>query len=75
MKNVFSSVRGRAAALVAVASAIAYAPAQAAGIDALFEEVDLSGVALKIAALSVVIVGIAMTLKGPDIVKRIIKKA
>ncbi|MEQ6436725.1 hypothetical protein V8Z74_17105 [Comamonas sp. w2-DMI] len=56
--------------------ALAFASAHAAGtgIDSLFDEVDLSGIAAKITALAVIIVGIALVMKGPAIVKRIIAK-
>ncbi|KGG88611.1 membrane protein [Comamonas thiooxydans] len=43
-------------------------------MDDLFAEVDLSGIATKVTALAVVIVGIALVMKGPAIVKRIIAK-
>lgn len=46
----------------------------AAGIDDLFDAVDLSTTATKISALALVIVGIALVIKGPTIVKRIISK-
>ena len=46
----------------------------AGGIDDLFDAVDLAGISTKIAALALLIVGIALALKGPSIVKRIIAK-
>ena len=59
---------------VAGTMAVVAAQSHAAGIDDLFDEVDLSGIATKITALAVVIVGIALVIKGPSIVKRIISK-
>lgn len=56
------------------AGSLAFMSAHAAGIDDLFAEVDLSGIATKVTALAVVIVGIALVMKGPAIVKRIIAK-
>lgn len=57
--------------------ALASVSSHAAGgtsIDSLFDEIDLSGVAAKITALAVLIVGIAFVMKGPSIVKRLISK-
>ena len=70
-----NSVR-RFGAKIAAASLFLGAAVQshAAGLDDLFDSVDLSGTGAKIAALAVLIVGIAFTLKGPSIVKRIIAK-
>ena len=45
-----------------------------ASIDTLFDEIDLSGVAAKVTAAAVVIVGIAFLIKGPSVVKRLISK-
>ena len=56
------------------AGALAVASSHAAGLDDLFDAVDLSGVSVKVLALGVVIVGIALYMKGPAIVKRIIAK-
>ena len=51
------------------------AHAQAAGgIDAALDAVDLSGIAVKIAAAGLLIVGIALAFKGPDLSKRVVKK-
>lgn len=63
-----------ARATVVAGSALMAASSHAAGIDDLFAEVDISGIAVKITALAVAIVGIAMVIKGPSIVKRIIAK-
>ena len=52
----------------------ASASSHAAGLDDLFDAIDLSGVSVKVLALGVVIVGIALYMKGPAIVKRIIAK-
>ena len=43
-------------------------------IGSLFDSVDLSDVATKVMALAVTIVGIALVIKGPSIVKRLIAK-
>ena len=56
------------------AGALAVASSHAAGLDDLFDAIDLSGVSVKVLALGVVIVGIALYMKGPAIVKRIIAK-
>ena len=61
-------------ASVATGAALMAVQSHAAGIDDLFAEVDIAGIAAKVTALAVVIVGIAMVVKGPSIVKRIIAK-
>lgn len=38
------------------------------------ESISLAGVATAIAALALIIVSIALTMKGPDVAKRIIRK-
>jgi hypothetical protein len=50
------------------------ASAQSTDVSTLFDSVDLSGVATKVMALAVTIVGIALVIKGPSIVKRLIAK-
>lgn len=57
------------AALVAV-----QAHAQSTGIDAVLDAVDLSGIATKVSAAALVIVGIALVFKGPALAKRIINR-
>lgn len=59
---------------VATGTALMAVQSHAAGIDDLFAEVDIAGIATKVTALAVVIVGIALVIKGPSIVKRIIAK-
>ena len=56
--------------------ALAFVSAHAAegGIDSLFDGVDLSGISAKVLAMAAVIVTIALVIKGPSIVKRIISK-
>lgn len=67
--------RGAQAALAAGAMVMATAArAQSAGIDSLFDGVDLSGISAKVLAMAAVIVTIALVIKGPSIVKRIISK-
>lgn len=54
--------------------AAASAFAQSTGIDATLDAVDLSGIAVKVGAAALVIVGIALAFKGPALAKRIISK-
>lgn len=63
-----------AKAVAATGMAMAVTASQAAGMDDLFDAVDVSSVATKVTALAVVIVGIALVMKGPSVVKRIIAK-
>jgi len=46
----------------------------AAGLDDIFDAIDLSGISAKVLALGLLIVGIALIMKGPSIAKRIIGK-
>lgn len=50
------------------------AMAQSTGIDSIIDAVSLSGIETKIVASALVIVGIALVFKGPDLAKRIIRK-
>ncbi|QPS10793.1 hypothetical protein I6G66_12705 [Delftia acidovorans] len=63
-------------AKIAAATAIAMAAtaSHAAGMDDLLDSIDLSSTSTKIGALALVIVGIALVMKGPSVVKRIIAK-
>lgn len=67
----------RALALVAAAGASTAAMAQEAGDNPLvtmLNAIGLSGTQAAVAALGLVIVGITLTFKGPDVAKRIIRK-
>ena len=50
--------------------------AQTAGnpITAMLDAVDIGGVAAAVAAIALLIVGVALTFKGPDVAKRVIRK-
>ncbi len=63
-----------AKSVAATGMAMAVTASHAAGLDDLFDAVDVSGIATKVTALAVVIVGIALVMKGPSVVKRIIAK-
>jgi len=63
-----------AKAVAATGMAMAVTASHAAGMDDLFDAVDVSSVSTKVTALAVVIVGIALVMKGPSVVKRIIAK-
>lgn len=56
------------------AGSLAFMSAHAAGLDDLFDSVDLSGIGVKVLASGVVICTIALYVKGPAIVKRIVAK-
>jgi len=63
-----------AKAAAATGAAMAVTASHAAGMDDLLDSIDLSSTATKIGALALVIVGIALVMKGPSVVKRIIAK-
>ena len=60
--------------VAATGTAMAVTASHAAGMDDLLDSIDLSGIATKIGAIALVIVGIALVMKGPSVVKRIIAK-
>jgi hypothetical protein len=65
----------KALALAALGTASVGAFAQAANpLIEVLDSVSLTGVAAAIAALALLIVAIALTMKGPDVAKRIIRK-
>lgn len=72
--NTRNLARKYGAKAAAAGMAMAVTASHAAGIDDLFDAVDVSGIATKVTALAVVIVGIALVMKGPSVVKRIIAK-
>lgn len=45
------------------------------GIDAALDVIDLSGIAVKIAAAGLLIVGIALAFKGPDLFQALLKRS
>ncbi len=48
--------------------------AQSTGIDSILDAVSLAGIETKVVAACLLIVGIALVFKGPDLAKRIIRK-
>lgn len=55
-------------------SMIASAQTTPTGIDSILDAVDLSGISTKVVAMGLLIVGIALVFKGPDLAKRVIRK-
>ncbi|MEC5213390.1 hypothetical protein RCH06_001936 [Polaromonas sp. CG_9.5] len=77
MKNVRTLSRKYGAKLALATTgylAAASAFAQSTGLDAALDAVDLSGIAVKVGAAGLLIVGIALVFKGPDLAKRIVRK-
>ena len=73
--NIARKYGTRALALVAASTASVGAFAQATSpIVTLIEGVDLSTVAAAVMAVAVIVVAIALTFKGPDVAKRVIRK-
>lgn len=67
--------RGYAKAGAMVGAAMLTSPVFAAGeFDAFIDAVDLSGVAVKVIAAGLLIIGIAVAYKGPDLAKRLVRK-
>lgn len=63
------------AAMVAVmAAAPAMAQTTTSPFDPFFDAISLDGVSAKVIAVGLLVVGIALAFKGPDIAKRVIRK-
>jgi hypothetical protein len=63
-----------ALAAVTVMTTAANAQVAAGGFDAAIDAVDLSGLAVKIAAASLLIIGVAIAFKGSTLGKRVVNK-
>jgi hypothetical protein len=76
LRNVGRKYGSKALVMAAAATASVGAFAQTAEnpIITVLNSITLAGVAAAIAALALVIVAIALTMKGPDVAKRIIRK-
>ncbi len=78
MTATFNTARkygSKAIAAVGALTLSAGAFAQASSpIDTILDGVSLDGIAVKLTALAVIVVGIALVFKGPALAKRIISK-
>lgn len=75
LANAYHNTGARVAVLLATAAAASPAMAQTSAWDQFFDEADFSGVAAKVIAGGLLIIGIAVAYKGPDLAKRLIRKA
>ncbi|MCS4511879.1 hypothetical protein [Xylophilus ampelinus] len=62
------------AATLAAGTAVAQAQAAANGLTLGMDTVDLAGVGVKVGAVMVLVVGLAMYFKGADLGKRVVRK-
>jgi hypothetical protein len=77
MSATFNTARkygSKAVAAVGALTLSAAAMAQDSAIDSILGAVSLDGIAVKLTALAVIVVGIALVFKGPALAKRIISK-
>jgi len=78
LKNSLNLARKYGAKVAVASSSLALAPfamAQSVSpIDTILDAVSLDGISAKLVAFAVVVVGIALVFKGPDLAKRIIRK-
>ena len=72
--NIARRFGARAAVFAAAVSASTMSFAVGTGIDAALDSVDLTGVTVKVGAAALLIVGIALVFKGPDLAKRVVRK-
>ena len=73
LQTAASSAYLRAGAVIGLAAAPLFAHADTA-IDTIMDSVDLSGITVKVVAAALLIVGIALAFKGPDLGKRVVRK-
>lgn len=62
------------AGVATLGASSAFAQAASNPIVTMLDSVDLGGVATAVAAIGLLIVGVALTFKGPDVAKRVIRK-
>lgn len=78
MNKTIQTLRGKASKLAALASVAMFSAAShaqtAGGFDAAIDAVDLSGLAVKIAAAGLLIIGVAVAFKGSTLGKRVVNK-
>ena len=77
MNKTLQTLRGNVskfAALGAITAMTMASQAHAAGFDAAIDAVDLSGLAVKIAAAGLLIIGVAVAFKGSSLGKRVVSK-
>ena len=73
----FQTVRNYGSKIAAASTLGAVAlmhTAHAAGFDDFIDEVDLTGLSVKVIAAGLLVVGIAIAFKGSDLGKRIVRK-
>lgn len=70
----FKQKMARLSAIALATTATVSAHAADSGFDQVMAAVDLSGVAVKVIAALVLVVGVAIAFKGGDISKRVIRK-
>lgn len=73
-RNLARKFGSKAAAGAAVIGMTAMQAAHAAGFDDGIDAVDLSGLAVKVGAAALLIIGVAIAFKGSDLGKRIVRK-
>ncbi len=78
LKNSVNLARKYGAKAAAMGTGLVLAPMAMAQsttpIDTILDAVSLDGISTKLVALGVLVVGIALVFKGPDLAKRIIRK-
>jgi type IV secretory pathway VirB2 component (pilin) len=74
LSNLYHNTGARLAVALATAAAAVPAHAQTSPWDQFFDAVDMSGVNTKVIAAGLLIIGIAVAFKGPDLAKRVVRK-
>ena len=74
IRNIARKYGAKIAAASTLGGVMAMQAAHAAGFDDFIDAVDLSGLAVKVIAAGLLVVGVAVAFKGSDLGKRVVRK-
>ena len=74
IRNIARTYGAKIAAASTFGAAMVMQSAYAAGFDDFIDAVDLSGLAVKVIAAGLLVVGVAVAFKGSDLGKRVVRK-
>ena len=74
IRNIARTYGAKIAVASTLCSAMVMQSAYASGFDDFIDAVDLSGLAVKVIAAGLLVVGVAVAFKGSDLGKRVVRK-
>ena len=74
IRNIARTYGAKIAAASTFGAAMVMQSAYASGFDDFIDAVDLSGLAVKVIAAGLLVVGVAVAFKGSDLGKRVVRK-